>query len=229
MKTLSRIACASAILGLGLVQGCDKVAEAKVPVEKLPEVKASLPGVPTLPPPPYPTQYGDQTYSVYGLRRALRKTIDQDVTVTGYISKIYVPPECPPKTKCPLPPAPHIYVGDTASETDDGKLLIVAGYAENQKAIDDAIKEAKTGAKKDAKAEKAEKEKEEAGLLPIPIDFFQGAKIKVKGRFSFISGSGFQSSEGVLNYSGHETLEPSPEMETAQKEAVARASARPKK
>jgi len=214
MKTLSRIACASAILGLSLAQGCDKVAEAKVPVEKLPDVKASLPGVPTLPPPPYPTQYGDQTYSVYGLRRALRKTIDQDVTVTGYIAKVYEPPECPPKTKCPLPPAPHIWVGDTANEADDAKLLIVAGYAENQKAIDDAIKEAKTGKKKD---DKAEKEKEEAGLLPIPVDFFQGAKIKVKGRFAFISGSGFQSSEGVLNYAGHETLEPAPQAEAAAK------------
>jgi hypothetical protein len=209
--------CASALLGLGLVQGCDKAAEAKVQVEKLPEVKPSLPAVPTLPPPPHPTQYADQSYSVYGLRRAIRKTIDQDVAVTGYIAKVYVPPECPPKTKCPLPPAPHIWVADTANETDDLKLLIVAGYAENQKAIDDAIKEAKKGKKKDAKTEKAEKEKEEAGLLPIPIDFFAGAKIKVKGRFAFISGSGFQSSEGVLNYNGHETLEPAPEAEAAAK------------
>jgi hypothetical protein len=214
MKRLSRILCASAILGLGLVQGCDKVAEAKVPVEKLPAVQASLPPVPTLPPPPYPTQYADQSYSVYGLRRALRKTIDQDVTVTGYIAKVFVPPECPPKTKCPLPAAPHIWVADTASETDDSKLLIVAGYAENQKAIDDAIKEAKSGKKKD---EKAAKEKEEAGLLPVPIDFFAGAKLKVKGRFAFISGSGFQSSEGVMNYNGHETLEPAPETEAAAK------------
>ena len=217
MKRLLRILCASALLGSGLVQGCDKAAEAKVEVEKLPDVKPSLPSVPTLPPPPHPTQYPDQTYSVYGLRRAMRKTIDQDVTVTGYIAKVYAPPECPPKTKCPLPPAPHIWVADTANEADDGKLLIVAGYAENQKAIDDAIKEAKKGKKKDAKAEAAEKEKEEAGLLPIPIDFFAGAKIKVKGRFAFISGSGFQSSEGVMNYNGHETLEPAPEAEAAAK------------
>ncbi len=226
MNRLSRILCASALLGLGLVQGCDKVAEAKVQVEKLPEVKPSLPPVPTLPPPPFPTQYADQTYSVYGLRRALRKTIDQDVEVTGYIAKVFVPPECPPKQKCPLPAAPHIWVGDTPNETDDSKLLIVAGYAENQKAIDDAIKEEKSGKKKDAKAEQ---EKEEAGLLPVPTDFFQGAKIKVKGHFAYISGSGFQSSEGVLNYNGHETLEPAPEAEAAVKEALARANARPRK
>jgi hypothetical protein len=217
MKRLPGILCASALLGLGLGQGCDKASEAKVDVQKLPEVKASLPPVPTLPPPPHPIQYSDQSYSVYGLRRAMRRTIDQDVTVTGYIAKVFVPPECPPKQKCPLPPAPHIWVADTANEADEGKLLIVAGYAENQKAIDDAFTEAKKGKKKDTKAEKAEKEKEEAGLLPVPIDFFAGAKIKVKGRFAFISGSGFQSSEGVLNYNGHETLEPAPEAEAAAK------------
>jgi hypothetical protein len=215
MNRLSRILCASALLGLGMVQGCDKAAEAKVQVEKLPEVKASLPPVPTLPPPPHPTQYSDQSYSVYGLRRAMRKTIDQDVEVTGYIAKVFVPPECPPKTKCPLPPAPHIWVADVAGETDDGKLLIVAGYAENQAAIDDAIKESKKP--KSKKKADSEAEKADVGLLPVPIDFFQGAKIKVKGRFAFVSGSGFQSSEGVLGYSGHETLEPAPEAEAAAK------------
>jgi hypothetical protein len=144
----------------------------------------------------------------------MRKTIDTDVQVTGYIAKVYVPPECPPKTKCPLPPAPHIWLADTANEADDAKTLIIAGYAENQTAIDDAIKEAKKGKKKDAKAEA---EKEEMGLLPVPTDFFQGAKIKVKGRFAFVSGSGFQSSEGVLQYAGHETLEPAPQAEAAAK------------
>jgi hypothetical protein len=215
MNRLSRILCASALLGLGLVQGCDKAAEAKVQVEKLPEVKASLPPVPTLPPPPHPTQYSDQSYSVYGLRRAMRKTIDQDVEVTGYIAKVYVPPECPPKTKCPLPPAPHIWLSDVAGETDESKLLIVAGYAENQAAIDDAIKESKKP--KSKKKADAEAEKADVGLLPVPVDFFQGAKIKVKGRFAFVSGSGFQSSEGVLGYGGHETLEPAPEAEAAAK------------
>jgi hypothetical protein len=215
MNRLSRILCMSALLGLGLVQGCDKAGEAKVQVEKLPDVKANLPQVPTLPPPPHPTQYSDQSFSVYGLRRAMRKTIDTDVTVTGYIAKVYVPPECPPKTKCPLPPAPHIYMSDVQGETDDGKLLIVAGYAENQTAIDDAIKEAKKP--KSKKALQDEKDKEEAGLLPVPTDFFQGAKLKAKGRFSFVSGSGFQSSEGVLTYAGHETLEPAPVAEAAAK------------
>jgi hypothetical protein len=214
MNGFSRIVCALALLGLVPVQACDKPGEAKVQVEKLPEVKPSLPAVPTLPPPPHPTQYSDQSYSVYGLRRQLRKTIDTDVNVTGYIAKVFVPPECPPKQQCPLPPAPHMWLADVQGEADDSKLLLVAGYAENQAAIDDAIKAAKKGKKP---TEEELKEQQDMGILPIPIDFFTGAKVKVKGRFAYVSGSGFQSSEGVLGYGGHETLEPAPQAEAAAK------------
>ncbi|HMI92220.1 MAG TPA: hypothetical protein VK509_12680 [Polyangiales bacterium] len=212
MTRLTRILCAAALLGLGTVQGCDSAGEAKVQVEKLPEVKPSLPAVPTLPPPPYATQYADQSYSIYGMRRQLRKTIDTDVTATGYIAKVYVPPECPPKQQCPLPPAPHIWISDAQGEQDETKLLIVAGYAENQASIDEAIKNAKKGKKP---TEEELKEQTDMGILPIPVDFFAGAKIKVKGRFAYVSGSGFQSSEGVLEYRGHETLEPAPEAAAA--------------
>jgi hypothetical protein len=209
MQRWSRIACVLALLGPSLIQGCDNVASAKVQVEKLPDVKPSLPQVPTLPPPPYPVQHADQSYSVYGLRRAMRRTIDTDVAVTGYIAKVFVPPECPKgKAKCPLPPAPHVWIADAPTEPDESKLLIVAGYAENQAAIAEAIKDAKRGKKRSAAAEK---EMTELGLLPVPTDFDQGAKVKIKGRFSFVSGSGFQSSEGVLTYNGHETLEPAPQ------------------
>jgi hypothetical protein len=203
MKALSWMLCVIAVASIsaGTLAGCEQKAEAKVQVEKLPEVKASLPPVPTIPPAPYPVQYSDQSYSVYGLRRALRRTINTELNVTAYIAKVFVPPECPPKEKCALPAAPHIWLADSKTEADSSKLVIVAGYAENQKAIDDAIKEAK-------KPKKAAAAPEDTGLLPIPIDFYPGAKIKLKGRFTFMSGAGFQSSEGVLDYLGHEILEP---------------------
>ena len=215
MNRLSRMLWAGALLGCGFAQGCDKTAAAKVQVEKLPPVTPSLPGVPTLPPPPYPTQLADQSYTVYGLRKQLRKTIDTDVSVTGYIAKVFIPPECPPKEakeKCPLPPAPHMWLSDAQGETDESKLLIVAGYAENQASIDEALENLKKGKVPSADEQKAI---EETGILPIPTDFFAGAKVKVKGRFAYISGSGFQSSEGVLGYAGHETLEPAPEAAAA--------------
>ena len=202
MKLLSSMLCVGAIASLQTLSACEQTAAAKVPVEKLPEVKPSLPPVPTIPPAPFPTQYPDQSYSVYGLRRAIRRTINTELHVTAYIAKVYTPPECPPKEKCPLPPAPHMWLADSKTETDPTKLLLVAGYAENQKALDDAQKELK----KHKKAAAAPPE--DTGLLPVPTDFFPGAKVKLKGRFTYMSGAGFQSSEGVLDYGGHETLEP---------------------
>lgn len=207
---LSRMLCVCAIASLPMNSACEQTASAKVPVEKLPDVKPSLPPVPTLPPPPFPIQYSDQSYSVYGLRRAIRKTINNEVTVTGYIAKVFVPPVCPPegtpakeaKTfKCPLPPAPHIWIADTKTEADNAKMVLMGGFAENQKAIDDAIAESK-------KPKKKAPPPEDTGILPVPTDLFLGAKVKVKGRFTYMSGAGFQSSEGVMDYAGHEILEP---------------------
>ncbi|MET0385009.1 MAG: hypothetical protein ABW321_03570 [Polyangiales bacterium] len=202
MKVLSWMLCVCAIASLPTLSACEQTAQAKVPVEKLPDVKPSLPPVPTIPPPPFPVQYpADQSYSVYGLRRALRKTINSEVSVTAYIAKVYTPPECPPKEKCPLPPAPHLWLADTKTETDPTKLLLVGGYAENQKALDEALKATKKG-------KKPAPPPEDTGILPVPTDLFLGAKIKIKGRFTYMSGAGFQSSEGVLDWAGHETLEP---------------------
>jgi hypothetical protein len=215
MKVVSWMLCVCAIASMPMVSACEQTAsaQAKVAVEKLPDVKPNLPPVPTIPPPPYPIQYSDQSYSVYGVRRAIRRTIGNEVQITGYIAKVFVPPVCPPpdvspkdaKTyKCPLPPAPHIWVADTKTEQDNTKMVLVGGYAENQKAIDDAMIEAKKPKKKAAPPE-------DTGLIPVPVDLWNGAKIKLKGRFTYMSGAGFQSSEGVLDYLGHEILEPGEE------------------
>lgn len=224
MRNLLRMTSVLAI-GIGFgpgLAGCDQAASANVNVEKLPDVTPSLPPVPTLPPPPHPVQYDDQTYSVYGVRRAIRRTISTEVELTGYIAEVYQPPECALEKnkkkrkkrkkmgeKCPVPPAPHMFLADTAEETDKSKMLLVAGYAENQIQLDEALKDAKRG--------RTEAPPEDSGLLPIPTDFFKGAKIKIKGRFAYMAGSGFQSSEGVLDYGGHETLQPSADDPVANK------------
>lgn len=223
MKRAHHVLIASTLWGLMFAQGCEQKAEAKVQVEKLPDVKPNVPPVPTLPPPPHPIQYSDQSYSVYGLRRNLRRTIDTDVTVTAYVAKVYVAPECPPKEKCPTPPAPHVWLADIAGETDEMKYLIFSDYAENQVTIDEAIANEAKGKPQDA-AELAE-----MGLSPLPTDLFAGAKIVAKGRFSYVSGGGFQSSEGVLGYAGHTVLEPAPDLEAQRDAAIERFKNKPKK
>ncbi|MBN1654290.1 MAG: hypothetical protein JXA30_11015 [Deltaproteobacteria bacterium] len=186
---------------VGILLGCEKSTGTKVEVEKLDDIKPNLPSVPTLPPPPYPTQYGDQSYSVYGLRKMIKNTINTALSVTGYIVKVYQPPPCEDETKCPPPSAPHLWLGDSPNEEDETKLLLVAGYAENQQQIDDAI------------AGKAPEISEGADLPPIPTDLFKGAKVKIQGRFGystqgFVTDRGFQSSEGLLQYVSHQLIEP---------------------
>jgi hypothetical protein len=124
--------------------------------------------------------------------------MDTEVSVLGYIVEVYQPPECPEGERCPLPSAPHMWIADTAGEAEAGKRLMVVGYAENQAAIDEAIKEAERGRTPEPIP----------GVPPIPTDFAVGAKVKVNGRFTRVSGMGFNNSEGLLDYRGHETLEP---------------------
>jgi hypothetical protein len=186
---------------------CDTQQASAVEVEKLPDIKPSLPAVPTLPPPPFPVQYPDNSYSLYGLRKRVKNTMDTEVELTGYVVETYVPPECPKDKVCPQARAPHVYLADTKGETDANKRILLVGYAENQKAIDDAIADAKRG--------KTKAPDPESGLLPVPTDLFPGAKVRVKAQFTRVSGSGFAQSDGLLDYRGHVTIEPPTEIPEA--------------
>lgn len=183
-----------------VVVSCGEGPNPDLNIEALPEVAPSLPSVPTIPPPPYPVTYPDQSYSVYGLRRRESTTMDTDVHVTGYIARLYVPPECPEDHTCPTPAAPHMWIADSRTETDESHFLMVVGYAENQAQIDEAMEQASRG--------RYEPPAPETGLLPIPIDFLVGAKVLITGHFARISGSGFNVSEGLLEYRGHTLVEP---------------------
>jgi hypothetical protein len=184
-----------------LLFGCEKSQQAKIQVEKLGDIRPSLPEVPTLPPSPYPTQYPDGSHSVYGLRKQLRHVIENQVSVTGFVAKVYEPPPCGKNERCAKASAPHVWIADRPDETEPAKLLLLAGYAENQEQIDEAITRAKKGLPPEMPAEGTR-------LLPIPADFLKGAKVKVKGRFAYMTGGGFQSSDGVLDYGGHEVIQP---------------------
>jgi hypothetical protein len=202
MRRLSSCLLAIALVPvLGLpMQGCGEGRNADLNIEALPSVTPSLPSVPTLPPPPYPVTYPDQSYSVYGLRRRESTTMDTDVNVTAYIVRVYQPEECPEGHTCPTPAAPHMWVADARGETDESHLLMVVGYAENQAAIDEARDNEAHG--------HAQPSEEESGMTPIPTDFYVDAKVHLQGHFARIASSGFNVSEGLLEYRGHTTIEP---------------------
>ncbi|MCB9667334.1 MAG: hypothetical protein H6715_04335 [Myxococcales bacterium] len=184
-------------LSATLLTACGQAGQGgdKPQVEKLPTIQPHLPEVPTLPPAPYPVRYDDQSFSVYGLRKELRKVIDQDVTLTGYIVNIYAPEPCPKGETCPPPRAPHLWLADSPEEKDPEKLIRLCGYAENHEELAKAARSSKA------------KPEPESGMVATPTDFAEGAKIKVKGRFAYVSGLGFNDASGLLDYKGHETLE----------------------
>ncbi|MAT27885.1 MAG: hypothetical protein CMN29_23495 [Sandaracinus sp.] len=191
------LAVVAALVGCG-EEGTD------LQVERLPEVEPNLPPVPTLPPPPHPTQYDDSSYSIYGARARLQNTLDSELSVTGYIVDIYQPPECDPREPDCRVAAPHMWIADTRipeGEVRDKRdvQMMVVGYAENQEQIDEAVELAERG--------RYEPPDPESGLLPIPTDFHVGNKVKVTGQFMRVSSSGFNNSEGLLEYRGHETIE----------------------
>lgn len=186
-------------LGMAPITACGGQPAADLTIERLEPPNPNLPSVPTLPPPPHPVQYSDNSYSVYGLRRRETVTMDTDVAVTGYISRIYQAPECPRGHTCPTPAAPHFWIADTRDESDNQKQLMIVGYAENQIAIDEAVELARRG--------RYEPPPAETGMLPIPTDLAVGNKVKINGRFARISGSGFNVSSGLIEYRGYETLE----------------------
>ncbi len=205
-RTLRALTTLSLISGLSSwALGCGPQPAEDLTIERLPDVQPNLPAVPTLPPPPFPVQYGDSSYSVYGVRHRLANTINTELEVTGYIVEVYVPPECPDEENCPPATAPHMWIADTQEESDATKRLTVVGYAENQTQIDEAVEAAERGHPLEVDPE--------SGMLPIPTDFNVGAKVKVSGRFARISGTGFNISNGLLEYRGHETLEPAPAAE----------------
>ncbi len=201
--TLSILALLTAAMGCG-----DPATDLQV--ERLPEVQPNLPSVPTLPPPPHPTTYPDSSYSIYGLRARLSTTIDNSQVVTGYVVDIYTPPDCEPRSAGCRISAPHFWVADTRipeSELQDkrGEMLMVVGYAENQQQIDDAIEEHERG--REPEVDPVTGRLVETGMYPIPVDLLIGNKIKLRGRFSRMSSAGFNNSEGLLDYHGHDTLE----------------------
>lgn len=196
MKRAWRVAFVACVVAL-VAPACGQEESTDLRVEYLEPVQPDLPEVPQIPPPPHPITYPDSSYSVFGLRHRIRQTLDTSVTVTGYIVEIYAPPACEEGETCPRPAAPHFWIADTRGETDDIKRLMVVGYAENQNDIEEAIRQ---GARGQAQA-RAE------GMTPVPIDLAVGNKVKITGEFSLMSGAGFNSSNGLIEYQGHETTE----------------------
>lgn len=209
MRALGPWFLATCALGLACAvmvsAACDQQTRSPVVEESMPEIRPNLPPIPKVPPPRHPIQYEDGTYSVYGLRKRIRQTMDEEIRVKAYIVKIFEPTPCPEGRTCPPPPMPHLWLGDDMDETSERRLLRLVGFANSQLEMEEERERQERG-------EQPTEEQLAAGLPPIIYDWQLGKRYVIKGRFARTSGTGFSYSEGLLEYMEHECLDcPPPE------------------
>lgn len=134
MRWRVRIACAAAgALCLAAV-GCDssqseeqRIGSKDPVVTQLPQVQVKLPPPPSFKKEHAPEKYPDGAYSVYGVRKGEKETLDKEVKVRGFIIEIYECPPCPKGSNCPACDKPHFWLGDRANTPKD-KAMMVTDY-----------------------------------------------------------------------------------------------------
>jgi hypothetical protein len=200
---MKRIAVIITLLvsGLFIFTACGEKAKQdnSAVVTEIQGYKPNLPPVPSIPVPSVPETYGDGSYSVYGLRKNVSKTINTQVNITAYVVKIYQKPVCEEGKTCHTM-MPHLFLADESGEKLQKRYIRVVGYAQSFKEMEDA--------KADAEAGKEPEELPEGVYLPPVIwDWQEGHKYKIKAVFLNRSSSGFMDADGLLEYKGHECLD----------------------
>jgi len=174
-----------------------------VQVQEINGYQANLPPVPSIPKPNVPETYSDGSYSVYGLRKNLVKTMDTEVVVTAFISSKYEKPVCAEGKTCHTL-MPHLFLADDPNESIEKRTLKMVGYAQSFKEMEDQ--------ELLDKGEEREVELSEGQFLKEVVwDWRQGNKYKITGFFTRESGSGFKATDGLLEYMEHKCLDCSEE------------------
>jgi len=199
-----------------ILVSCDNITStSQVVVEQVDGYKPSLPSVPKIPVPNVPETHSDSSYSVYGLRKNVTKTMDTAVVVTAYIAKKYEKPICLEGHTCHTL-MPHLFLADDAAESIEKRHIKLVGFAQSFKEMEDAQADEEDG--------KVKELPEGVYLPPVIWDWRVGHKYKIEGTFTRQSGSGFMATDGLLEYGKHECLDcPTEEEEEAAKKAAKRA------
>lgn len=163
-----------------------------------PSVRVELPPAPTLEHAEVPARYDDGAYSIAGLRQDLAARLaegeaGQEVIVRAWLSRIYVPPECPAGTVCPPPKQPHLWLVDGADERGLRWALLVANY---QFLIPEW------------------QAKDWKGQPQVVMEV--GKRYTVKGRFTQFSDTGFAADQGLLQFVAYRPLDPETGRELSQ-------------
>jgi len=155
------------------------------------KIEVKLPAAPTYPTASAPEKHPDGAYSVRGLRVDRDARIDEgeagtEITVRGYVAKIYVPPTCPAGDVCPPAKQPHLWITDQPDERGLKRALMVVNYRFSIPEWD------------------AERWRGEPDVV-----LEQGKRYTFKGRFKRFSDTGFAHQDGLLEFVAYRPLDPS--------------------
>ncbi len=92
---------------------------------QLPQIKVKLPPPPSFKKEHAPEKYSDGTYSIYGVRKNLKDTVDKQNKVRAFVLEVYQCPECPKGKDCPACKRPHLWLSDRANGPKDKALMVV--------------------------------------------------------------------------------------------------------
>ena len=199
MKWFTMLVVSALAACLFLIACEDEEGGGAVQVEQINGYKANLPPIPKIPRPNVPETYGDGSYSVYGLRKNMVKTMDTEVAVTAFISSKYEKPVCPEGKTCHTL-MPHLFLADDPNEAIEKRTLKMVGYAQSFKELEDQ--------ELMDKGEEREVELAEGQFLKETVwDWRKGHKYKITGFFTRESGSGFKATDGLLEYMERKCLD----------------------
>jgi hypothetical protein len=193
------VVCALGSSGCNVVENAPGVK--KLVVEEVGAYKPDLPAIPIIPKPAVAETFSDGSYSVYGLRKKIRNTVETKVTVTAYIAKIYEKPDCQEGQPCHVL-MPHLFLADEQDEDMDRRLLRLVGYAQSFREMEEAEAASKKRPKKQPETEDGE-----VPLPKIVWDWKTGHKYRVSGLFTRRSASGFMDTDGMIEFESYECLD----------------------
>jgi hypothetical protein len=98
-----------------------------------PNIKVNLPPSPSFQKEHAPERYTDQSYSVYGLRKNIKTTLNQQVRVKGYLLEVYECPPCPKGTTCKTCDKPHLWLADRANSPKEEAMMVAVLPKEDPK------------------------------------------------------------------------------------------------
>lgn len=144
--------------------------------------QVALPAAPNFQAARVQEKWEDGSYSIYGLRsnideRAKEGDAGTEITVKGFVQKVYEPTECPEGEFCAPSKQPHFWITDKAGQLGKKRAMMVVNYRFQIPAAD----------------------KRRWRRVPA-VEVEAGKRYTIKGKFKRFSETGFAHDNGLMEF-----------------------------